>query len=45
MGNVLVGGIYFVQAKKDDKVEYWAAATMQGKAVAAVEKSWVRVGP
>jgi hypothetical protein len=38
MGNVLVGGIYFVQAKKDDKVEYWAAATMQGKAVAAVEK-------
>ena len=38
MGNVLVGGIYVVQAKKDDIVEHWAAATIQEKAVAAVEK-------
>ena len=38
MGNVLVGGIYVVQAKKGDKVEYWAAATIEKKAVAAVEK-------
>ena len=38
MGNVLVGGIYVVQAKKDDKIEYWAAATIQEKAAAAVEK-------
>jgi hypothetical protein len=27
MGNVLVGGIYVVQATKDDTIEYWAAAT------------------
>jgi hypothetical protein len=39
MGNVLVGGIYVVQAKKDDKIEYWAAATIQEKAAAAVKKS------
>ena len=32
----LVSGIYVVQAKKDDVVEYWAAATEN--AVAAVEK-------
>jgi hypothetical protein len=43
MGNVLVGGIYVVQAKKDDKLEYWAAATIPDKAVAAVEKE-VRFG-
>ena len=38
MGNVLVGGIYVVQAKRDDQIEYWAAATIKEKAVAAVEK-------
>jgi hypothetical protein len=30
MGNVLVGGIYVVQAKRDDQIEYWAAATTNG---------------
>ena len=34
----LVGGIYVVEAKKDDVTEYWAAATLQEDAVAAVEK-------
>ena len=38
MGNALVGGVYVVQAKRGDKMEYWAAATIQEKAVAAVEK-------
>ena len=38
MGNVLVGGIYVVQATKGDRTEYWAAATIREKAVAAVEK-------
>jgi len=38
MGNVLVGGIYVVQATKSDQTEYWAAATIREKAVAAVEK-------
>ena len=38
MGNVLVGGIYVVQAIKGDQTEYWAAATIREKAVAAVEK-------
>jgi len=38
MANVLVGGIYVVQATRDDKTEYWAAATIQEKAVVAVEK-------
>jgi hypothetical protein len=38
MGNVLVGGIYVVKAKKDGKIEYWAAATIQEKAAAVVEK-------
>jgi hypothetical protein len=38
MGNVLVGGIYVVQATKGHQVEYWAAATIREKAVAAVEK-------
>jgi hypothetical protein len=42
MGNVLVGGIYVVQTKKGDQTEYWAAATIQEKAVAAVEK---QLGP
>jgi hypothetical protein len=41
MGNVLVGGIYVVQTKKGDQTEYWAAATIQEKAVAAVEKQLV----
>jgi hypothetical protein len=35
---VLVGGIYVVQAAKDGVTEYWAAATLQENAVAAVEK-------
>jgi hypothetical protein len=34
----LVGGIYIVQAARDGVTEYWAAATLQEKAVAAVEK-------
>ena len=34
----LVGGIYVVEVKKDHVTEYWAAATLQEKAVAAVEK-------
>ena len=38
MGNVLVGGIYVVHAKKDDETEYWAVATIKEKAIAAVEK-------
>jgi len=38
MRKILVGGIYVVQAKKGDQVEYWAAATIQEKAIAAVEK-------
>jgi hypothetical protein len=32
------GGIYVVAAMKDGVVEYWAAATLQENAVAAVEK-------
>ena len=38
MGNALAGDIYVLRARKDDKIEYWAAATIQEKAVAAVEK-------
>ena len=34
----LVGGIYIVQAVSGDVTEYWAAATLQENAVAAVEK-------
>jgi hypothetical protein len=34
----LVCGIYIVQAMKDGVTEYWAAATLQENAVAAVEK-------
>ena len=30
--------ICIVMAKKDDAIEYWAAATVREKAVAAVEK-------
>jgi hypothetical protein len=33
-----VGGIYFVEAKKDGVTEHWAAATLWENAVAAVEK-------
>jgi hypothetical protein len=36
------GGIYVVEALKDGEVEYWAAATLREKAVAAVAK---QVGP
>ena len=32
------GGIYVVAAMKDGEVEYWAAATLQENAVAAVQK-------
>ena len=38
----LVGGIYVLEARKDGVTEYWAAATLQESAVAAVEKE---VGP
>jgi hypothetical protein len=38
MRDVLVGGIYVVQAKKGETIEFWAAATLRDKAVAAVEK-------
>ncbi len=34
----LVGGIYVVEAKKEAVTEFWAAATLQADAVAAVEK-------
>ena len=39
MRRVLVGGVYVVQAKKDDVLEYWAAATLQKNAVVAVENA------
>ena len=38
MGNALAGGIYVVAATKDDKTEYWAAATIRAKAVDAVRQ-------
>ena len=38
----IFGGIYVVAAMKDGEVEYWAAATLQEDAVAAVHK---QVGP
>jgi hypothetical protein len=34
----LVSGLCVVQAKKDDIVEYWAAATLPENAVGAVER-------
>jgi hypothetical protein len=34
----LVGGIYVIEAKKEAVTEFWAAATLQENAVAAVEK-------
>ena len=34
----LAPDIYVVVAKKDNAIEYWAAATVREKAVAAVEK-------
>ena len=42
MRNLRVGGIYVVWAKKDDTIEYWTAAIIKQKAVAAVEK---QLGP
>jgi len=36
MSIALPDGIYVVLAKKDDRVEYWAASTVRDKAVAAV---------
>jgi hypothetical protein len=38
MRSVPVGGIYVVQAKMNDQIDYWAAATIKEKAVATVEK-------
>jgi hypothetical protein len=38
----IFGGIYVVAAMKDGAVEYWAAATLQEDAVAAVHK---QIGP
>jgi hypothetical protein len=38
MGSHLVGGVYVVEAKKEAVTEFWAAATLQENAVAAVEK-------
>jgi hypothetical protein len=38
----ILGGIYVVAAMKDGEIEYWAAATLQEKAVEAVQK---QVGP
>ncbi len=34
----LAGGVYVVEAKKEAVIEFWAAATLQENAVAAVEK-------
>jgi len=36
MGNERAGGIYIVMAAKDGKVEYWAAAVPQFRALEAV---------
>jgi hypothetical protein len=33
-----LGGVYIVQATKDGKIEFWAAATIKENAVAAVKK-------
>jgi hypothetical protein len=38
MGRHLVGGVYVVEAKKEAVTEFWAAATLETNAVAAVEK-------
>jgi hypothetical protein len=38
MGNALGGGVYVILAKKDTKIEYWAATTIQEKAISAVKK-------
>jgi len=38
MRTTIAPGIYVVVAKKDNTVEYWAAATVRENAVAAVEK-------
>jgi hypothetical protein len=38
MGAALAGSIYVVRAIKDGQAEYWAAATLREKAVAAVKK-------
>jgi hypothetical protein len=38
MRSSVVGSVYVVQAIKDDKTEFWAAATVREKAVAAVER-------
>jgi len=36
MRNRVSGGIYVVKAMKDGAIEYWAAATLREKVVAAV---------
>lgn len=38
MGNALAGGIYIIATTKHGKTEYWAAATVRGNAVNAVEQ-------
>jgi hypothetical protein len=38
MNRHLVGDIYVVEAKKEAVTEFWAAATLRGDAVAAVER-------
>jgi hypothetical protein len=38
MRSIVTSDIHVVIAKKDAAIEYWAAATVRDKAVAAVEK-------
>jgi hypothetical protein len=38
MRSIVASDIHVVIAKKDNAIEYWAAATVRDKAVAAVEK-------
>jgi hypothetical protein len=38
MGNEYAGGIYVIQATKDGRIEYWAAAVPRDKAIEAVSE-------
>jgi hypothetical protein len=38
MRSSVVGSVYVIQATKDGKTEFWAAATVRENAVAAVER-------
>jgi hypothetical protein len=38
MGDESISAIYVLQARKGGRIEYWAAATIQDKAVEAVRK-------